>query len=77
MATHKDALKDFDKVKKKILEIVITRAYENTSKKFRAAADAGEADTLNKMFPKPVSLIHKLSSKGIIHKIRHPDVLVD
>ena len=69
MATHKDALKRLRQSKKKNVRNRHYKSMMRTQvKKFRAAADAGEADTLNKMFPETVSLIHKLSSKGIIHK---------
>ena len=69
MATHKDALKRLRQNKKKNARNRHYKSMMRTQvKKFRSAAEAGEVDTLNQMFPETVSLIHKLSSKGIIHK---------
>jgi small subunit ribosomal protein S20 len=69
MATHKDALKRLRQNKKKNTRNRHYKSMMRTQvKKFRTAAEAGEVETLNKIFPETVSLIHKLSSKGIIHK---------
>ena len=69
MATHKDALKRLRQNKKKNARNRHYKSMMRTQvKKFRSAAEAGEVDTLNQMFPETVSLIHKLSSKGVIHK---------
>jgi small subunit ribosomal protein S20 len=69
MATHKDALKRLRQNKKRNARNRHYKSMMRTQvKKFRTAAEAGEVDTLNKMFPETVSLIHTLSSKGVIHK---------
>ena len=69
MANHKDALKRLRQNKKRNARNRHYKTMMRTQvKRFRLAADAGEVDVLNKMFPDTVSLIHTLSSKGIIHK---------
>ena len=37
-------------------------------KKLNAALDSGDAAAANEALPKTVSLIHRLASKGIIHR---------
>ena len=69
MATHKDALKRLRQNKKRNTRNRHYKSMMRTQvKKFRLAAEAGDVDTLNKMFSDTVSLIDKLSSKGVIHK---------
>ena len=69
MATHKDALKRLRQTKKRNTRNRHYKSMMRTQlKKFRQAAEEGDADTLNKMFSDTVSLIDKLSSKGVIHK---------
>ena len=69
MATHKDALKRLRQNKKRNTRNRHYKSMMRTQvKKFRLAAEAGDVDTLNKMFFDTVSLIDKLSSKGVIHK---------
>ena len=69
MATHKDALKRLRQNKKRNARNRHYKSMMRTQvKKFRNAAEEGDVDTLNKMFSDTVSLIDKLSSKGVIHK---------
>jgi small subunit ribosomal protein S20 len=38
------------------------------TKLFRATIDAGDLEAANEMFTSTIGLIHKLATKGIIHK---------
>ena len=69
MATHKDAMKRHRQNQKRK---VYNKHYKSTmrtmTKKFRAAAESNDVDTLKTELPIVTKLIQKLAQKGIIHK---------
>ena len=69
MANHKSAIK---RNKQNIKRREHNRHYKSmmrsATKKFRQAAESGEVENAKSLFPKTVSMIQKVSQKGIIHK---------
>ena len=69
MANHKSAIK---RNKQNIKRREHNRHYKtmmrSATKKFREAVESGDVEGAKNLFPSTVSLIQKVSQKGIIHK---------
>ena len=69
MANHKDAVKRHRQNQKRK---AYNKHYKSTmrtmTKKFRAAAESNDAESLKALLPAATQLIQKLAQKGIIHK---------
>ncbi len=69
MATHKDAVKRARQSNERRLRNRHYRSrMRNQIKELRAAIDAGDAETANKLLPATVSVIQHVAQRGIIHK---------
>lgn len=69
MANHKDALKRIrQNTKRRARNRHYRTMMRNRIKVVRTAIEAGDADAVAASFPKAVSMIQRVSSKGIIHR---------
>jgi len=69
VANHKDAIKRARQSSERRLR---NRGYRtrmrNQIKKLRSAIEAGDVDTAKALLPDTVSIIQRVSQKGVIHK---------
>ena len=69
MAHHKDAIKRIKQNEKRRMRNRHHRSrMRNQIKKLRGAVDAGDAETAQAELRTAVSVIHRLVSKGVIHR---------
>jgi small subunit ribosomal protein S20 len=69
MANHKSALKRAQQERKRRLRNRIHRSRLRTAlKRIRAAATAGEVETVQNLLPGTVSLVDHTASLGVIHR---------
>ena len=69
MANHKSAVKKYKRdEKKRLINKMNKTKMRNWIKKFKKEIEAGKVEDAKAMFPKVMSTIDKLNTKGTIHK---------